>query len=164
MPDWAQILKDQHAAAHSDDGYLLATQPGVSSDQLDEMADQLGIDLPEEFRELYSTSNGFGVATAQDPSEAFWLFRPLQQLPEFIDSVRSGFEATHPEAAARFFPFIDWGDGDSMGYQTETAGILLPGLFCFEHESYQHTADQAPEDFLASFPVTIEEFLRSASA
>lgn len=44
---------------------------------------------------------------------------------------------------------------------TESAGILLPGLFCFEHEAYDYDEDQDANDFISSIPATIEEFLRA---
>lgn len=159
MPDWTQILNRHHAVAHAEDGYKLATQPGVSGADLDRLSDLLGINLPDEFREFYMTSNGFGVATDDNPNDACWLFRPLEDLPNFIDSVRSSFSETHPDLASRFFPFIDWDNGDGMGYLTETTDIILPGLFCFEHESYAYSADQDPDEFISVIPVTIEEFL-----
>jgi len=159
MPDWAKILHDLHAVAHGDDELTLATQPGAGDDELDRLADRLGIALPEEFRDFYRTFNGYGVAPDNDPSDVCWLIQPLEKLPDFIDFTRSSFDGTHPDVAARFFPFIDWANGDGMGYLTETAGIVLPGLFCFEHESYEYDANQDPDEFIAAIPVTIEEFL-----
>lgn len=159
MPDWVQIVNHQHEMGHADDEYELATMPGVSADLLDQLADRLGITLPEEFRDFYMTFNGFGVVPEDNPDDVSWFFQPLEDLPGFIESKRSSFADTHADLAVRFFPFIDWANGDSMGYLTDAAGIVQPGFYCFEHESYAYNADQEADEFISAYPVTIEEFL-----
>lgn len=159
MTDWFRVFNKYYAVAHADEEYTMVTQPGVSAEELDQMAGRLGINLPDEFCDLYMATNGFGIATDDEPDDIWWLFHPLDDLPNFIDSMRDWFADTHPDVASRFFPFIDFANGDSMGYLTETVGSILPGLFCFEHESYEHDEDQDVDEFLSSIPVTIEELL-----
>jgi len=159
MPDWSRFAYGYHAVAHADDGYQLVMQPGVSAEDVVGMGERLGISLPDEFRDLYMTLNGFGVTSDNSPEGTYWLCRPLDHLPDFIRIMRKGFSPTHPHIASRFFPFIDFANGDSMGYLTETGGVILPGLACFEHELYKYDDGQDPSEFLSLTSLTIEEFL-----
>lgn len=60
MTDWKRLVEEQHAWAHSDDEFQLVTAPGASRRRLAELAPLLGVKLPDEFLELYTTFNGVG--------------------------------------------------------------------------------------------------------
>ncbi|MFO0913567.1 MAG: SMI1/KNR4 family protein [Pirellulales bacterium] len=158
-PDWLQIIESHHAKAHPNDGYNLVTRPPASRSQLDELGDALGIQFPVDFRSLYLTCNGVGVVHKDDPDKIWWLFRPAEEIEGFAADVRNWFRKTHNKYADRFFPFIDFSNGDGIGYVVDESGIIIDGLFCFEHEKYRFKADQDVNDFLSHAPVTIEEFL-----
>ena len=159
MPNWLKIIAGHHAKAHANDGYTLVTRPAASAEQLDRLAVSLGIALPSEFRELYSACNGFGVASDNELDKTWWLFRPTDQIESFAGDVRSWFAETHQSFANRFFPFIDFSNGDGIGYIVDESGAIIDGLFCFEHENYEFDAEQDVNEFITHSPVTIEEFL-----
>jgi len=78
MPDWLQIVNQSHADAHPDDGYKLVTQPGVGGDHIARIKEALGVTFPDEFRDLYTTLSGFGVAPDDAPTRftgcfALWI-------------------------------------------------------------------------------------------
>ena len=159
MPDWPRILSDYHFTAHADQGNHLVTRPGLSIEDIAQMGERLGLTFPDEFHSLYAVYNGFGIAPDEAPDEICWLFLPLSQLPCFTEITRKGFSSSHPGIASRYFPFIDFANGDSMGYLTDVGGVNMPGLASFEHDLYQYDEDQDPDEFLSLLPVTIEEFL-----
>ncbi len=160
MPDWLKIIEAHHTKTHPKDGYNLVIRPPVSPDQLDELGDTLGIQFPNDFRSLYMTCNGFGVMHQNDDTKRiWWLFRPAEEIESFMADIRDWFRETHNKYANRFFPFIDFSNGDGIGYLVEESGILIDGLFCFEHEKYRFKPDQDVNEFLTHEPITIETFL-----
>ena len=118
----------------------------------------LGFELPVEFHELYQTHDDVGVTGESD--EVHWMFRPVAEIPEFIDRIRDWFEGTHPQLAVRFFPSIDWSNGDGPAYLPSKSGELISGLFGFEHEELEFGETQAGDDFLRTAYNSIEEFLK----
>lgn len=70
-------------------------------------------------------------------------------------STEQWFLKTHPELAGRFYPFIDWSNGDSMGHYFSETGELMSGLYCFEHENYEHDEEQDSEDFIVRWNSSI---------
>jgi hypothetical protein len=161
MANWDRIIKRHHQRAHSDDGLAFAANPGAAESDLAALEARLGIQFPAEFRSLYSTFNGFGVRSVDSPGDVYWFTRPLEELPEFVEAIRHSFRETHPELAARFYPFIDWANGDGLGYLAGDDGRILPGLYSFQHESYDCDADQDTDEFLMHAPVSLEKFLTS---
>ena len=159
MHNWNQIVARHHSAAHRDDGYELVTRPGATGALIQETGAALGVAFPDEFIALYRVFDGIGIRNDDHGEEVLWFFQPLAQLQEFVATTRGWFRETHPELAARFFPFLDWANGDGMGYLTDESGSVLPGLFTFEHECYEFDEEQEPDEFLVSIPVTIEQFL-----
>ena len=77
----------------------------------------------------------------------------------FFASTRSWFGETHPTVAKRFLPFIDWVNGDGMGYLVLDNGTIADGLFCFEHELFEHDEDQDPDEFIVKWNNSIFELL-----
>ena len=112
--------------------------------------------MPDEFKALYSEFDGFG--TSRDGG-VDWFFLPLSKLPDHAVEVRGWFEETHPEVAKRFVPFVDWGNGDASGYVFSESGIPEPGVFMFEHESYEFEEDQDWRTFLVPVDASIRDFL-----
>jgi hypothetical protein len=159
MPDWVQIVESHHAKSHPNDGYRLVTRPSASHYTLDALKRSLGFEFPAEFRSLYLVFDGIGVSHRNEPDETWWLFLPTDQIESFCIDVRKWFRDTHEKYANRFFPFIDFANGDGMGYIVDEAGNPLDGLFCFEHESYRFDESQDVNEFLSHVPVSIEEFL-----
>lgn len=161
MTKWEAIVTAHHKRAHPGDGFELFTKPGVAEKDLRSMEKRLGFQFPTELREFYSDLNGFGVRSAVSPDEVYWFIRPLEELPDFAETIRHWFQETHPDIASRFFPFVDWANGDGIGYLVDSTGEVLPGLVSFEHESYDFDEDQEVEEFLTTVPISIEEFLDS---
>ena len=161
MADWEGIVRLHHERAHAGDGFELVTNPGVAEEDLGLMERRLGFQFPAELRGFYSTFNGFGVQSSDSPGSVYWFIRPLEELPEFAETIRHWFQETHPDIAARYFPFVDWANGDGIGYLVDSEGQVLPGLYGFEHESYSFDEEQGAEEFLIEVPISIEEFLNS---
>jgi len=159
MTDWLDIISNRYAEAVANDGDELVVSPGATQEQIDQCCEALGFDPPADFRELYATCNGFGVRERGQPDAPCWFFYPLQEIAGFCEEIRAGFEETHPEEASRFFPFIDFEDGDGVGYCVDAEGKLLDGLFLFESEAYEGEEDQEPNDFLVRVPMSVREFL-----
>ncbi len=158
MPDWEKIIARQHAAAHSNDEYELVTGDRAAASEIARRGDQLGLIFPEEFVSLYETYNGVGIGSGDD---VWWVLHPLDQLSQFGKSVCSFFDETHPEEADLFYPFLDFGNGDAIGYLSDESGNVMPGLYVFSHESVRFDEDQESEEFLSLIPVSIEDFFDS---
>jgi hypothetical protein len=161
MTNWDRVVRSHHARAHQHDGFEFASNPGATPAELASFEAGLDAKLPAEFHGLYSAFNGFGVRSADDPSAVHWFARPLGELPQFMTQIRAWFGDTHAELAARFFPFIDWANGDGLGYLADSKGQALPGLHMFEHEAYRCDPHQDAEEFFSHAPISIEEFLNA---
>ena len=159
MTDWLKVVADHLSKCHLGQDSSLVLREGATSVELERLSASLGIALPTEFRALYSACNGFGVASRDQPGGVCWLFHPTCQIPTFVDDIRSWFRETHGQFADRFFPFIDFGNGDGIGYCLDESGELIEGLCCFKHEEYRFTDEQDVNEFISCVPVSIEEFL-----
>ncbi|MEZ5329678.1 MAG: SMI1/KNR4 family protein [Verrucomicrobiales bacterium] len=157
MKNWQDIIQRSHEWSHKDDGYKLVTRPSADAADIAKLESTLGFQLPAEFRELYLTYDGFGVSA--NSNQTYWMFKPLAELPAFIEEIRDWFQETHPESARRYFPIIDWSSGDSSGYFLSLSGDLLPGLYDFEHEDYEFDESQEEDEFLIQSYRTIEDAL-----
>jgi SMI1/KNR4 family protein SUKH-1 len=158
MPNWSEIVARHHEGCHRNDGSKLVTGLPATDAELNTLSVSLGIQLPNEFCDLYRTFDGFGTSHESD-SKTCWLFHPLNQVEAFAVSVRKWFIATHEEYAKRFFPLIDFSNGDGIGYLTDRSNTVMDGLFCFEHEKYRFKETQDVNDFISHAPVSIERFL-----
>ena len=158
MTDWRKIVSEYHDKVLGQSGGKLLTLEGASNSSVDELQQALGFDLAEEFRSLYLQCNGFGLTNGADDQKD-WFFHPIDQISGFAGDTRKWFEETHPESAARFFPFVDWGNGDGMGYLLDENGQVLDGLFWFEHEYYEFDEDQEFDEFVVKRNNTIHELL-----
>lgn len=113
MKKWRNLIQSHHDWAHKDDEYKLVTRPAASADDIAKVEVLFGFSLPEEFHELYLTYDGVGVEGYGDT--AYWMFTPLGELPNFVEETRDWFQETHPDAAKRYFPFIDWSKNLAWG-------------------------------------------------
>lgn len=156
MTEWNKSIVAFHnldnAAAR--DSLILGSPATI--DSIAEFEKAIGFSMPEEFKSLYSEHDGFGTSRH---GEAEWFFLPLSELPEHAAEVRDWFQETHPEIAKRFVPFVDWGNGDASGYVFSASGIPEPGIFMFEHESYEFEEDQDWREFLVPVDASIRDFL-----
>lgn len=100
------------------------------------------------------------MGVSADAERVDWLFTPISKVLDLVDATRQWFQETHPGPAQRFFPFIDWSNGDATGYLLSPSGALLSALFDFEHEEYTFDASQDESEFLTSAYGSIEELLQ----
>ena len=159
MRDWIKLIGEVHAQSHGD-SMELVTQPGARPDILNDLATRLEIEFPDEFVELYSVCNGSGIRSP-GASDACWFFRPAEEIIDFTEQLRGWFSKTHGKFASRFVPFIDFMNGDGIGYGLDADRSVIDGLICFEHERYRFDADQDVNEFLVHKPASIADFLNS---
>lgn len=154
MSDWRQDIINHHNLDHEDQPESLFLGEPANAEELRAFEKSVHRRLPEEFHDLYSQYNGYGTVSEHGTD---WFFVPLEMLPEHVSGIRDWFQGTHPELAARFVPFVDWGNGDASGYLFSESGEMEPGIYMFESESYLFEAEQDWTEFL--YPV--DEDLRS---
>ena len=158
MANWLDLVSKSHNRSHPAGEYELVVNAGVDTSKLAALEQKLGVKFPSEFRDFYSACNGFGIKS-DDEDQVSWLFVPSEEIESFATEIRRWFEETHPKFSNRFWPFIDFMNGDGIGYVLDDAGGVHDGLFCFEHESYRFNPEQDVNEFLRQKPVGIEEFL-----
>lgn len=157
MPDWDNLLLREFESNHSGEDYTLVLGLPCSAEDLEAFRVEMGLpELPAEFVDFYSACNGTGLS--DEAGHMVWMFVPIDLLPEFVQQIRVTFAETHPEWAARFLPFFDWGTGDGIGYLWPEGGGA-PVLVEFEQAGYESRADQPPEEFLLPGPESIEQFI-----
>ena len=156
MSEWHKSIVAFHKLDNADNPDSLVLGSPATAASIAEFEKAIGYSMPNEFKQLYSEYDGFGTSS---DGETNWFFLPISKLPEHASEVRDWFQETHPEHAKRFVPFVDWGNGDATGYVFSETGTLLPGIFIFEHESYEFEEDQDWEEFLIPVDSTIRAFL-----
>lgn len=156
MTEWHRNIVAFHNLDNVDDPDSLFLGSPAKATSIADYEKSVGYPMPEEFKELYSEFDGFG--TSRD-GEVDWFFLPVSKLPEHALIVRDWFQKTHPEIAKRFVPFVDWGNGDASGYVFAESGVPEPGIFIFEHESYEYEEDQDWREFLIPVDASIRDFL-----
>lgn len=157
MPDWKKIIIEQHDRHHKDDSVKLIQGAPCAQEDIARLEETIGLKMPSEFKDLYSAVNGFGSHSGRDD----WFLVPVEHIPQVMQLARNWFSETHPELAARFFPFIDWSCGDYTGYLVSESGMLEKGLHTFGHEEYEFDASQESDVFLyPSGFASIEDFIR----
>lgn len=159
MTNWPTLLERYHAAAQADSGYEPIFGDAASQARIDDAQDRIGIPLPAELRDLYRSVDGYGLQMDAESILSPWFIVPTSGLPDFVATHRSTFSDTHKSLSERFLPFIDWANGDAMGYVYDREGILIDGLHMFSHELYGYDEDQEPGDFFRSFEGSLAEFL-----
>ena len=160
MQDWHCLVEAYHELAHPDGLWTLVKRDGASNSDLRQLERKLGQAFPDEFQSFYRACDGFGISPIDNEGKVIWFCVPLSEIPDFVERTRETFCETHPILASQFFPFIDWNCGDGSGYVTDSAGVIQPGLFTFEHELYGGDSVDDPEEFVSFLDETIEDVLR----
>ena len=156
MTEWHKNIVAFHKLDNADDPGSLVLGSPANATSIAYFEKAVGYSMPEEFKELYSEYDGFG--TTRD-GEVDGFFLPVSKLAEHATEVRDWFQETHPDIAKRFVPFVDWGNGDASGYVFSESGVQNPGIFIFEHESYEFEKDQDWWEFLIPVDTSIRDFL-----
>lgn len=149
------LIREFHQGKVSPD-YVLFIAPPASIDEIQSLRNLLPQVVPDEIFELYSASDGCSL-DADD--EKYWFFVPIKQIADLTKATEQWYLKSHPQLEGRFHPFIDWNNGDSMGYFTSESGELLPGLYCFEHEELQYDSEQDEDEFIVRWNSDIHGLL-----
>ena len=157
--NWTQLIQDHHQRHHPHGHTKLILRDGASDAELDALSATMGFQLPEEFRELYRTHNGFGTPSSDGPNAVSWFFLPLSLIEEKTKDATSWIQETHPEIARNFFVFMDYRCGDYSGYFKDKADRNPPVICSFEHELYEFDANQPAEDFISYLWAGLSEIL-----
>ncbi len=128
-----------------------------------EMLESLwGIELPEEFVDFYSFSNGFGTRTEGDRSVG-WLFVPIESIPQFTKFQRDFFYGSNPRVACSFFPFINY-TPDAYGYYSDESNVKINGKLWYYEDALRCHLTLAPDYdwryFLSERKGGIEDYLQ----
>ena len=157
MPNWTKTLIKYHAWAHPSGEYELVLGTPSSDSDLIKTEEKLGIEFPKEFRDLYLSHNSFGFTDSNN--KLTWSFLPLNQLPAFIEKVRSWFNEEQPALADRFFPFFDWHDGGGLGYLLSESGKIEKSLYDFHPEQLSESSECGPTKLIMPDCRSIKKFL-----
>lgn len=158
MSDWHQDIINHHKLDYADAPDSIRLGKPATREALQAFEKSVGHTLPEEFHELYGQYDGYGNE-GEDGID--WFFVPLELLPEHVAGTRGWFQETHPELAARFVPFVDWGTGDASGYLFTESGALEQGIYMFEHEAYEFEKEQDWSEFLFPVDDNLRDFLNA---
>ncbi len=156
MTKWKHLVDGFFLNSDPNAEFRHIANPPASTAEVSETERKIGISLPAELRSFYCAYNGIGLSHGDEPDTPRFI-RPVNELPEFITSGRSWFAETHPNVALRFVPFLDWENGDVMGYLFNEDGSLNPFLVTFLHEEYNGTPSQDPDEFLGRGPASLVE-------
>ncbi|WP_286766596.1 MULTISPECIES: SMI1/KNR4 family protein [Rhodopirellula] len=159
MTNWLDLITRHHAAAQADSGYEPIFGDAASLERIDDAQATIGVPIPTELRDLYRSVDGYGLQMDPESMLSPWFIVPTSELADFVATHRSTIADTHNSLSKRFLPFIDWANGDAMGYIYDRDGDLVDGLHIFSHELYRYEEDQDPGDFFRSFDGSLAEFL-----
>ncbi len=158
MSNWNSIVAAFFGKADPENLFRHCVGDGASLDAIQAAESEIGIRLPDELREFYLNCNGLGLSAGDEPDVPRFI-RPIEQLPAFVRETRADFAGTHSDLASRFLAFVDWENGDAMGYLQQPDRTFFPFLVTFLHEQYRYDAAQDPNDFLTPGPASLIEFL-----
>ena len=157
MKDWNKIALNYHNLSHKGDEYsLLLGEPCSKADIMACFSSQ-NFSPPEEFIDVYTAFDGLGISSSVYGN--LWMLVPLSQFSRCQRDARNWFSDDYPDLAQRFFPFIDWSNGDYSGYLLSSEGVLLPGIYDFSHEEYEPSDKIDENEVLESVYDSIYEFL-----
>ena len=156
MIKWKSLIDSFFRNSDPDGDFRHIANPPASAEAIAAAEAMLRTSIPEELRSFYLCYNGIGMVAGDEPDSPR-LIRPIEELPKFVIQGQSRFAETHPDFASRFFPFIDWENGDVMGYMFQNDGSLYPFLVTFMHEQYSFRASQDANEFLAQGPESLED-------
>ena len=159
--NWTQLIQDQHQRYHPHGHTKLILQDGATDDEIDALSVKMGFKLPDEFRDLYRTHNGFGTPSSDGPNAVRWSFLPLSLIEEKTKAATGWMQETHPDIARGFFVFMDYLCGDYSGYFFDNPHQSPPDICTFEHELYEFDASQPAEEFFSSQWASLREILET---
>lgn len=148
MPDWNQVVDRFFEMSDPENAYDHHSPSGASIDEVEALQSRMGISFPAEFHDLYRNFNGVGLIDRDEQGDMPLFLRPIYEIPSYIEQCRSTFAETHPGEARRYFPFIDWFNGDSSGYWLNRDGELEPFICTFFHERYAYVPEQDVAEFI----------------
>ena len=158
MAKWKTIVSAFFRKADPENSFKHLANAAATVDAIDAAEKAIGIRLPDELRSFYLQFNGIGLGSEGETDDPRFI-RPIEELPSFVTEARSWFAETHGDLASRFFAFIDWENGDVMGYLAQTNGPFYPYLVTFLHEQYAFEAAQDADEFMEPGPDSLAEFL-----
>ena len=158
MTNWQELLS-RHFHSDPDDGCELRLGSPAAKDQLDKFEERIGFRLPDDFRSLYATFNGYGEIYNSEPGKIRWILRPLEEVEQLSQDVGKSLSNTHQAQLSQFLAFYDWGNGDVAGYLRDGESKQLEGLFDFYHERYNFDVNQDFNEFVEPAAKTIEEYI-----
>ena len=158
MINWNSLVNSFLRSANPSGEFRPIVRLGASPEAIAGTERKLGIPIPEELRSFYLRCNGMGLACDDEPDEPR-LIPPVEELPSTAAACRGWFAETHSDLASRFLPFLDWENGDFMGYLLQSDGTYHPFLATFCHELYKCTSTQDANEFLERGPSSLAEFL-----
>jgi hypothetical protein len=159
VPNWKRIVDDFFRMSDPDGEYEHYAPKGATAATIAELESEIGVELPQELRDFYANYNGIGLVTRDEEAPMPLFIRPTTELPGFIRECQSIIRDTHPNHAERYFPFIDWYNGDSSGFMLNAKGQLVDGVFTFSHELYSYDAAQDLNDFIQPHSDSIASLL-----
>ncbi|TWU43992.1 SMI1 / KNR4 family protein [Novipirellula aureliae] len=159
MTNWPDLLTRHHAAAQADSGYEPIFGDPASPESIADVESKIGLPLPAELKDLYLRVDGYGLQMEPESMISPWFIVPTSEISDFVSAHRGTFADTHRSLSDRFIPFIDWANGDSMGYIYDRDGNLIDGLHMFMHELYRYDPEQEPDEFIRSFEGSLADFL-----
>ncbi|QDV23859.1 SMI1/KNR4 family protein [Aureliella helgolandensis] len=158
MAKWNRIVSEFFRMSDPEGKNDHYAPSGASPESIVKVEAELGVEMPHELRDFYSNHDGLGlVSRGETPMPLF--IRPTGQLVDFINQCRSAFRDTHPTYAERYFPFIDWYNGDSSGFILGSDGRFVDMVFTFSHELYCYEAGQDANEFIHAHAETLAELL-----
>jgi|GEM_PF-1753020 len=153
--DYVKLIRRFYKGKISPD-FVLSIAPPASSDDIEAMRKEMPRVIPNELFDLYAACDGCSLDAGD---QKYWFFVPLKQLAGLTKTTEQWYLKTHPQLEGRFHPFIDWGNGDSMGYFLSESSELLPGLHCFEHENLEYDSEQDCDEFISRWNSDIRGLL-----
>ena len=159
VPNWKRIVDDFFRMSDPDGEYEHYAPSGASAATIVELESEIGVELPQELRDFYANYDGIGLVTRDDEAPMPLFIRQTTELAGFIRQCQSMIRDTHPNHAERYFPFIDWYNGDSSGFMLNASGQLVDGVFTFSHELYSYDAAQDLNDFIQPHSDSIASLL-----
>ena len=158
MAEWKSLVDTFFLKSDPNGDFRHIAKPPATADLIAATEAKIGVSIPDDLRSFYLCYNGIGLAGGDEPDTPR-LILPVEDLPDFIAQGRSRFSDMHPDLASRFLPFLDWENGDVMGYLFQKDGALYPFLVTFMHEQYSFNSSQDAEDFLEQGPESLAELL-----
>jgi hypothetical protein len=125
--------------------------PAATESDFDKLKKETNYNWPTEFLELYGLHNGIGSPDADIEGGIDWFYLPTQLIPDFSKHVQRWYVDTHKQLCDQFLPFINYGNGDAIGYNRLCVNDINL-LYIFSHEDCKNDASQPIEEFI--YPIS----------